>query len=252
MRATEERNKPVDGRDVARRLSETGALDGLFEQIDSGEARDDRGPGAAPRSAPRRFRGRGLRAELTEHLGYEKGEPTTSARGNARNGTTTKTIDSPGGPLRDSGRPPGPGRLVHAAPGSAKGQRRTGRVGRDDHRFVRRGDDRARDPPPLGGPPSARVPGQGDDLQGHRRGAPVPSWSGSAGLRVAFYPVIRLDAIRVKVRADHRVPGTPEPASPWARGMDGVKHVLGIWIQDGEGASLKGAACAPIWPTGAC
>lgn len=80
----------------------------------------------------------------------------------------------------------------------------------------------------------------------------MPSWSGSAGLRVAFYPVIYLDAIRVKVRADHRVPGTPEPASPWARGMDGVKHVLGIWIQDGEGASLKGAACAPIWPTGAC
>ena len=68
-------------------------------------------------------------------------------------------------------------------------------------------------------------PEQGDDLEGHRRGASVPSWSGSAGLRVAFYPVIRLDAIRVKVRADHRVPGTPEPASPWARGMDGVKHV---------------------------
>ena len=99
MTATEERNKPVDGRDVARRLRETGALDGLFEQIDSGEARDDRGPGAAPRSAPRRFRGRGLRAELTEHLGYEKGEPTTSARGNARNGTTTKTIDSEVGPF---------------------------------------------------------------------------------------------------------------------------------------------------------
>ena len=48
-------------------------------------------------------------------------------------------------------------------------------------------------------------PEQGDDLEGHRRGAPVPSWSGSAGLRVAFYPVIYLDAIRVKVRADHRV-----------------------------------------------
>ena len=25
-------------------------------------------------------------------------------------------------------------------------------------------------------------PEQGDDLEGHRRGAPVPSWSGSAGL----------------------------------------------------------------------
>ena len=66
---------------------------------------------------------RGLRAELTEHLGYEKGEPTTSARGNARNGTTTKTIDSEVGPFETSGAP-GPGRLVHAAPGSAMGQRR--------------------------------------------------------------------------------------------------------------------------------
>ena len=75
------------------------------------------------------------------------------------------------------------------------------------------------------GPTIGAGPEQGDDLEGHRRGAPVPSWSGSAGLRVAFYPVIRLDAIRVKVRADHRVPGTPEPASPWAWGMDGVKHV---------------------------
>ena len=37
MTATEERNKTVDGRDVARRLRETGALDGLFEQINSGE-----------------------------------------------------------------------------------------------------------------------------------------------------------------------------------------------------------------------
>ena len=250
MRATEERNKPVDGRDVARRLSETGALDGLFEQIDSGEARDDRGPGAAPRSAPRRFRGRGLRAELTEHLGYEKGEPTTSARGNARNGTTTKTIDSEVGPFETSGAP-GPGRLVHAAPGSAMGQRRMDGL---DAMIIGlyAGGMTAREIRHHSGVHHRRGPEQGDDLQGHRRGAPVPSWSGSAGLRVAFYPVIRLDAIRVKVRADHRVPGTPEPASPWARGMDGVKHVLGIWIQDGEGASLKGAACAPIWPTGAC
>ena len=34
MTATEERNKPVDVRDVARRLREPGALDGLFEQIE--------------------------------------------------------------------------------------------------------------------------------------------------------------------------------------------------------------------------
>ena len=122
MRAAEEGNGPVDGRDVARRLRETGALDGLFEQIDSGEVEMTGARGLLP-ALLKEVLERGLRAELTEHLGYEKGEPTTSARGNARNGTTTKTIDSEVGPFETSGAP-GPGRLVHAAPGSAMGQRR--------------------------------------------------------------------------------------------------------------------------------
>ena len=75
----------------------------------------------------------------------------------------------------------------------------------------------------------------------------MPSWSGSAGLRVAFYPVIHRGRNPRRWSApDHRVPGTPEPASPWARGMDGVKHVLGIWIQDGEGASFWAHVCADL------
>ena len=122
MTATEERNKPVDGRDVARRLRETGALDGLFEQIDSGEVEMTGARGLLP-ALLKEVLERGLRAELTEHLGYEKGEPTTSARGNARNGTTTKTIDSPGGPLRDQWCPgTGPARLTPRP--VRKGQRR--------------------------------------------------------------------------------------------------------------------------------
>ena len=238
MRVTEERNKPVDGRDVARRLSGgRGRGAACSRRVDSGEARDDRGPGAAPRSAPRRFRGRGLRAELTEHLGYEKGEPTTSARGKRpwagprprpstrRAGSSFETRGAPGtGPARLTPRPVAPW---------AKGGR--GGLGLDDHQPVRRGDGRARDPPPLGGPPSACVPGQGgrspEVTDAVRR---CRHESGSAGLRVAFYPVIRLDAIRVKIRADHRVPGTPEPASPWVRGMDGARaRGLGIWTPRG-------------------
>ena len=40
---------------------------------------------------------------LSEHLGYDRGEPTTQARGNARNGPTSKTVDSSGwGPLRSN------------------------------------------------------------------------------------------------------------------------------------------------------
>ena len=35
---------------------------------------------------------RALGAELTEHLGYEPGAPGSAAAGNARNGTTSKTL----------------------------------------------------------------------------------------------------------------------------------------------------------------
>lgn len=42
---------------------------------------------------------RGLAAELTDHLGYERGESAPSARPNTRNGTTAKTVDSEVGPF---------------------------------------------------------------------------------------------------------------------------------------------------------
>src|ERR1700681_4427584 len=35
---------------------------------------------------------RALGAELTEHLGYEKGDPAGRGRGNSRNGTSAKTV----------------------------------------------------------------------------------------------------------------------------------------------------------------
>ena len=35
---------------------------------------------------------RALGAELTEHLGYEKGDPTGRGSGNSRNGTSSKTL----------------------------------------------------------------------------------------------------------------------------------------------------------------
>jgi transposase-like protein len=33
-----------------------------------------------------------LGAELTEHLGYEKGDPAGRGKGNSRNGTSSKTL----------------------------------------------------------------------------------------------------------------------------------------------------------------
>ena len=131
MTATEERNKPVDGRDVARRLRETGALDGLFEQIDSGDVEMTGARGLLP-ALLKEVLERGLRAELTEHLGYEKGEPTTSARGKRPwAAPRPRTIDSPGGPLRDQWCPGVRAGSLNAAPGGAMGRRRTGRAGLD-------------------------------------------------------------------------------------------------------------------------
>ncbi|NIH72783.1 transposase-like protein [Auritidibacter ignavus] len=60
-----------------------------------------------------------------------------------------------------------------------------------------------------------------------------------------FYPVIYLDAIRVKVRDNGHV---RSKAAHIAVGvdMDGIKHVLGIWVQNTEGASFWAHVCAEL------
>lgn len=52
---------------------------------------------------------------LSEHLGYDKGEPTTQARGNTRNGTTSKAVDSEVGPFETCSAP-GPSPRARVAP----------------------------------------------------------------------------------------------------------------------------------------
>ncbi|OLO13393.1 IS256 family transposase, partial [Corynebacterium diphtheriae] len=42
---------------------------------------------------------RGLQAELTSHLGYEKGSSEAPKHANSRNGTTPKTVESEVGPI---------------------------------------------------------------------------------------------------------------------------------------------------------
>ena len=61
----------------------------------------------------------------------------------------------------------------------------------------------------------------------------------------AFYPVIYLDTIRIKIRSDHTVENR---AAHLAVGvdMDGVKHVLGIWVQADEGAAFWAHVCAEL------
>src|ERR671934_3147105 len=42
---------------------------------------------------------RALGAELTEHLGYEKGDPAGRGSGNSRNGYSSKTVIGDDGPI---------------------------------------------------------------------------------------------------------------------------------------------------------
>lgn len=63
--------------------------------------------------------------------------------------------------------------------------------------------------------------------------------------------MIFLDAIVVKVRDGGHV---RNKAAHLAIGIDmeGIKHVLGIWVQANEGARFSGRPFAPSSPTAAC
>ena len=60
-----------------------------------------------------------------------------------------------------------------------------------------------------------------------------------------FYPVIFLDALKVKIRDGHRV---VNKACYMAVGVDidGIKHILGLWIADTEGAAFWASVCADL------
>ena len=57
--------------------------------------------------------------------------------------------------------------------------------------------------------------------------------------------MIYLDAIRVKVRVNHRVASRSAHIAVGVD-MDGIKHVLGIWVQAEEGASFWAHVCAEL------
>jgi putative transposase len=59
------------------------------------------------------------------------------------------------------------------------------------------------------------------------------------------YPIVYLDALVVKVRDNHAV---RNKAAHLAVGVDadGIKHVLGIWIQQAEGAKFWAGVCAEL------
>ncbi len=68
-----------------------GRLDELYSMIDAGEVQLDGKDGLIEQLIKAGLE-RGLQAELSDHLGYEKGDPAAELFSNSRNGTYPKTV----------------------------------------------------------------------------------------------------------------------------------------------------------------
>jgi putative transposase len=79
-------------------------LDQLIASADAGVLRLTGEGGFLPELIKRVLE-RGLAVELTDHLGYEKGDPAGRGAPNSRSGTTPKTVLSEVGPLPRPQRP---------------------------------------------------------------------------------------------------------------------------------------------------
>ena len=220
-------------KDYTRELVASGALDKVFDSIDSGELQLT-GEGGFILSMIKAVLERALQAELSSHLGYEKNEAAGLGSGNSRNGTSPRTLITEAGPVpldvpRD--------RKGTFAPCLVpKGMRRTG--GLDDMIISL-----------YAGGMTIR------DIQQHLEATYGTELSHETISNItdqvldevrawqdrpldAFYPVMYLDAISVKIKDGGKV---VNKAAHIALGvdMDGIKHVLGIWVQPNEESAVK-------------
>src|SRR5215207_6177727 len=78
--------------EIAESLKASGALDEIFARIDAGEPLT--GHAGLLKGVLKATLERGLDAELTDHVGYERGDPDAAAFPNSRNGTSSKTVAS--------------------------------------------------------------------------------------------------------------------------------------------------------------
>ncbi|MGN6576061.1 MAG: IS256 family transposase [Nocardioides sp.] len=232
--------EPRTAREVVQEMAAAGVFDDLMARVDDGGLQLTGEGGFLPEMVKAVLE-RGLQAELTDHLGYEKGDPAGRGSPNSRNGTTPKTLASEVGDIALDGPRDRNGsfepRLV------PKGARRVGGLDemiislyaggmtiRDiQHHLART----------IGTELSHETISNITDAVLEE----VKAWQ-SRPLE-EIYPVVYLDALVVKVREGHQVRNR---AAHIAVGvdLDGVKHVLGIWVQASEGAKFWAGVCAEL------
>src|SRR6056297_734659 len=233
----EERRR--EQKEIADSLTESGALDDIFARIDAGEPLT--GHSGLIKGMLKASLERGLEAELGEHVGYERGDPDAAQFDNSRNGSFAKSVASEIGDIelavpRDRNGTFSP-MLV------PKGARRLDGL---DAMIVSlyAGGMTIRDighhlASTIGTELSHETISKITDAVAEE----VKAWQ--ARPLEELYPIIYLDALVVKVRDGHQV---RNKAAHIAVGvdLDGVKHVLGIWVQATEGAKFWAGVCAEL------
>lgn len=77
--------------DVAEPVIDAATLDRLMAQVDR-DGLELLGPDGVLTELTSRIMNRALEVEMTDHLGYEHGDPVGHGSGNNRNGTSSKTV----------------------------------------------------------------------------------------------------------------------------------------------------------------
>ena len=226
-------------KEIADQLTESGALDEIFARIDAGEPLT--GHEGLLKGMLKASLERGLNAELGDHVGYDRGDPDAAQFPNSRNGAYSKTVASEIGDIELAVPRDRQGTFTPML--VPKGVRRLDGL---DAMIVSlyAGGMTVRD---IGHHLVSTI---GTELS-HETISKVVDAVADEVLAwqqrplEALYPVIYLDAIVIKVRDGGHV---RNKAAHIAIGvdLDGVKHVLGIWVQATEGAKFWAAVCAEL------
>ena len=209
----------------------TEILDQLLADISS--VADLMGDAGLFRQLKKALMERALGAELTHHLGYEKGAPAVRARSNSRNGHSAKTVLSDDGSL-DLSIP-------------------RDRAGTFEPKLVPKGVTR------LDGFDSKiislyarglsvrEIQAHLNDMYGTEVSPDLISRVTDAVLEEVrewqsrpldtVYPIVFFDALRVKIR-DEGIVKNKAVYVALALDTEGQKHVLGLWIEQTEGAKF--------------
>lgn len=176
---------------------------------------------------------RALETEISDHLGYESGDPLGIGSGNSRNGKTTKTVETLQGPLQIT--------VPRDRNGSfepvlvPKRSKRLGKVEDMILSLYARGmttrDISAHMEEIYGTKVSATTISNVTDVIADE----IASWQNRP--LDAVYPIVYIDAVWLKIRDGGAV---KNKACHLAVGVDleGRKQVLGMWIADQEGAKF--------------